>query len=300
MNKNFKVELVKKINSSNKKYRLIRAKYGYYHISPTPTASELSKLYEKEYFKDLSVVSSKGMDIGGLKEIERFHFDRQYEEILSFIKRNFKQKNIKILDVGCGTGMLLKYLYKKGIKGLSGTEIDPSQSTDKIPIFNGDFLNFKTQERFDFILFNNILEHVINPQEFLKKARNILKDSGYIRVQVPNDLSYTQHKAVSSLGKGKFYFFCPPEHINYFDFASMEKMLRANHFNVVEKTTNWPMDIFILMGIDYPKDPKLGKLCHGYRMNFEYNTGKEFLTTFYQEIAKQGIGRVVIQYAKKI
>lgn len=300
MNNGLKKALVKKINSSSKKYKLVRSKYGHYYVTPVPTASELSEFYEKKYFKDRSLVSSKGMDTGSRDKVERFHYDRQYDETLSFIKQNFKRKDIKILDVGCGMGGFLKYLQGRGFKNLYGTEIDPSFNKCNISIFNGDFLDFDTAERFDFIIFNNVLEHVKSPEALLRKAYAILNNKGFIRVQVPNDLSYTQYKAVSYMKRPNFYFFSPPEHLHYFDFDSMEKMLEANNFKIVKKSTNWPMDIFILMGIDYSKDPAAGRICHNYRTNFEYKMGRDFLATFYAEMAKLGIGRVVIEYAKKI
>jgi hypothetical protein len=53
------------------------------------------------------------------------------------------------------------------------------------------------------------------------------------------------------------------------------------------------------MGLDYSEKPSLGRLCHDYRMNFEYKMKQNFLELFYGKMAELGIGRVVIEYARK-
>ena len=75
-------------------------------------------------------------------------------------------------------------------------------------------------------------------------------------------------------------------------------MLSFNGFEPFYETTFFPMDFFMLMGLDYSKDKTLGKECHNYRVNFEYKMG-DALIEYYDQLAKMGIGRVVIIYAKK-
>lgn len=302
-NNSFKEDFVKNINSISGKYRLICSKYGHYYVDPMPTKEDLNEFYKEKYFSDNHDVSSKGMDIGIQDEKERFHFDRQYDEIVQFLNNNVfnvKDKDINILDVGCGTGRFLTYLKSCGYKNLYGTEFVSSPSLNDIQIYNGDFLSFKTDLNFDFVAFNNILEHVIDPVSFLQKAYKLLNKHGFIRVQVPNDLTYTQYKSLLHKEEPNYYFFQPREHLHYFDFDSIEKMLKVNGFKVKKRITNWPMETFILMGIDYSNDKSLGKVCHNYRVNFEYNLGKEFLLKFYEKIADIDLGRVVIVYAKKL
>jgi SAM-dependent methyltransferase len=299
MNKYYQDELVELINKSAEKYKLKKSEYGHFFVSPMPTIKELSEFYTDKYFNNEVIVDSKGMDTGSTKSLERFYHERQYNEIITFLENHFDNKNIDILDVGCGTGKLLDYLYKKGYCNLQGTEYDSSLNNPKINIFNGDFLEFNSDKKYDFISFNNVLEHVIEPIKFIEKAKRLLKDTGFIRVQVPNDFSYTQYKALQDTKKANFYFFNPPEHLHYFNFDSMENCLSQNGFQVIKKMTNWSMDMFILMGLDYSQDKSFGKICHNYRVNLEYSLGEEFLLEYYEKMANMGIGRIVIEYAKK-
>lgn len=295
----FKKKFVDEINGNSQEYKLNKSEFGHYYVLPMPSNYELSEFYKDKYFNNEVKVDSKGMDIGSKDIKERFHYDRQYLEITTFLENNFTNKNIKILDVGCGTGKLLEYLYDVGYKNLKGTEYDSNLNNENINIFNGSFLDFNSNEKFDFISFNNVLEHVINPLKFIKKAKNLLTDNGFIRIQVPNDLTYPQFKALKDKVNPNFYFFCPPEHLHYFDFESLENMLNSCDFKVVKKMTSWAMDIFILMGLDYSSEASLGKVCHNYRLNLEYNLGEEFLLKYYSKMAEIGLGRVVIEYAKK-
>ena len=248
---NIKDILAKKINSKSRKCKLVKSIYGHYYVTPMPSRKERAEFYRKTYFANHYEVSLKGMDAGSRDKKERFHYDRQYDETIRFITARFRRKNIRILDVGCGLGGFLKYLRAKGFTNLYGTEFGSPFRCPGITIFNGDFLDFNTDRRFDLIVFNNVLEHVARPEKFLKKAHALLDDGGFIRVQVPNDLSYTQYKATEGNKEARYYFFSPKEHLHYFDFGSMERMLAGGGFCVVKRMTTWPMDLFILMRIDY-------------------------------------------------
>lgn len=294
----YREQTIEKINAQSPHYKLVKSQYEHYTVEPMPSESELVKFYTSRYFRDSTAIANKGMDIGDKDPKERFHHDRQYSEIDTFLKKTFASKDIAILDVGCGTGHLLTFLKHQGYNDLSGTEYDCAFSLEGIKIFNGGFLSFETEKKYDMIMFNNVLEHVINPEAFINKAYTILKPNGYIRVQVPNDLSYPQLKATEQ--SSNYYFFCPPEHLHYFTFKSMQNFLHAHRFQVTDQMTTWSMDLFVLMGLDYSKDPVLGKQCHRQRVNMEYALGEEYLLQMYKQLATIGLGRVVIEYAKKV
>ena len=106
--------------------------------------------------------------------------------------QNFKNK--KILDIGCGKGLLLNKLNKKFPDAkLHGVE--PSRNAaeffkkvlPKVNLSESTFENSPfVKETFDLITTNGVLEHVPNPVTFLKAIRNSLADDGYLYVGVPN------------------------------------------------------------------------------------------------------------------
>jgi len=111
------------------------------------------------------------------------------------IKVNLPQnKEVKILDLGCGFGRFLKYLKDNGYKNLYGVEIGDEQNQflkDKgFNIIQSDIFEFlkNTNEKFDFITLFDVLEHFTKSEiiELLPLLKNILNDDGILIVRVPN------------------------------------------------------------------------------------------------------------------
>ena len=61
--------------------------------------------------------------------------------------------------------------------------------------------------------------------------------------------------------------------------------------------------LFLLMGLDYTKDPALGRVCHKQRKMFDLGLEsaglKETRRAFYRALAHAGIGREALLIATK-
>jgi 2-polyprenyl-3-methyl-5-hydroxy-6-metoxy-1,4-benzoquinol methylase len=104
-------------------------------------------------------------------------FDSQAKSYAYDYKKHFpKNKEIKILDVGCGMGHFLYFLKKEGYKNFVGIDISPQQIefvkkkiSDKVIL--GDIFDYLCSgETFDVIVMNDIIEHM-NPDNLLKLLR---------------------------------------------------------------------------------------------------------------------------------
>lgn len=302
LDNSFRKQFVENINSSTVKYQLYENDFGFYSVTPIPDEYTLASFYSNKYYNDLENVSNKGMDVGSKDLRERFHFERQYHEIIKIIGSNFDNRDISsisILDVGCGTGELLKFFSKIGFRNLYGIEFQYNSPREDLIIHEGDLFSFNSDIKFDCILFNNVLEHVADPGAVIEKAGSMLSDDGIMRIQVPNDLSYLQYAAINQMKEPNYYFFCPPEHLHYFNYTGLESFLRHHSFEIINKNTFWPMELFLLMGLDYTSDKKIGNLCHKYRLNLEYNVGEPYISEIYSKLGEIDLGRVIIVYAKK-
>jgi len=111
------------------------------------------------------------------------------------IKNNLpKDKNAKILDMGCGFGMFLKHIKSLGYTNIKGVEIGDEQNkflkNKGFYIIQSDIFEFlkTTDEKFDFVTMFDVLEHFTKEEivEILPLIKNILNENGKFVFRVPN------------------------------------------------------------------------------------------------------------------
>lgn len=99
----------------------------------------------------------------------------------------------KILDVGCGSGVLVDKLSKDGYQA---TGIDRSEQAISFAekymegtfmLGDADLTGIQGKELYDVVVASHILEHLDNPQPFFEGVKGALRGGdGYIIVAVPN------------------------------------------------------------------------------------------------------------------
>ena len=114
---------------------------------------------------------------------------------LKFLPKN---KDSKILEIGCGYGRLLYYLKKQGYTSTYGIDISPEQiekakehkfeKTEVISAF--DFLKSK-EDKFDTIIMLDVLEHFEKDEilELIDLIYSSLAVDGKLILQLPNALT---------------------------------------------------------------------------------------------------------------
>lgn len=121
----------------------------------------------------------------------------QGDEFLHFLLdvANFDVKGKSILEIGCSTGYVLNELRLRGAD-VCGCEPGPSALTAvkryglkvKQVFFEPDLF----EEKFDLVIHLNVLEHIINPVDFLKDITKVLKAGGFMFVGLPDCLRQLQ------------------------------------------------------------------------------------------------------------
>ena len=111
---------------------------------------------------------------------------------VGFIKERSSMEGKKVLDVGCGGGILAEALNELGA---SVTGIDASENTIGVAKTHSksigsdvkyiqntieEFTSSYPDERFDVITCLEMLEHVPSPNEIIKSCSSLLKDEGNI------------------------------------------------------------------------------------------------------------------------
>ena len=275
-------------------------KCKFIHIMPLPTEKELLEFYKKEFYQK-SKPSYLNQD-----EKERKYWNMSYDEKLNVLEEE-NIRNKKILDIGSGGGFFLRRAKERGwdVLGIEPSLIAAKYAKKyKIPTLVNFFekIDFSKREKFGAIHMNAVLEHSRSPDKILEISHNILERNGMVIVEVPNEFNPLQLIAQKRLKKDEWWV-VPEEHLNYFNFKSLSKLLKKNGFEIILKQATFPLEIFLLMGFDYVNNSKIGLKKHQERMKFEQNLNEEnaqkLKQKIYQKFAEIGIGRRAIIYAKK-
>ncbi|MEM5829324.1 MAG: class I SAM-dependent methyltransferase [Candidatus Aenigmatarchaeota archaeon] len=128
-----------------------------------------------------------------LREIEIDAYRNCQLKILSLLDPPEGEKNLKLLDIGCGDGSFSLEVAKKcNAKEIHGLEInkDVLEKAKKkgIKIHEGDAnKKFPFKDNFfDVIIANQVVEHLLNPDNFFEEIHRILKPNGYCIISTPN------------------------------------------------------------------------------------------------------------------
>lgn len=105
------------------------------------------------------------------------------------------EKNSRVLDVGCSNGALGESLIKLKNCIVDGIEMDKGDFKKAKEVLNKTY-NLSMEEflrsasvdndKYDVILFMDVIEHLYNPVEVLAKTKKLLNSNGMIIFSIPN------------------------------------------------------------------------------------------------------------------
>ncbi|MBQ9376721.1 MAG: class I SAM-dependent methyltransferase [Schwartzia sp.] len=157
--------------------------------------------------------------------------------------------NRRLLEVGIGSGECLAVALELGFDA-DAVEIDRETAQRVanllgIPIWRGDFLNYLPEKRYSVITMGDVIEHITDPGAALAKARDLLDDRGVLWLSTPNFES-----AFSRMMKFDDAMWMTSNHITYFSFRGMEKLIHQYGFKVYEYNVseryNGSMELFLM------------------------------------------------------
>ena len=206
----------------DKTYKVVQCRNcEVYYVAPkiSFTDDQWAQLYSNEYF---------ALQSNWLLRKRALELSKRFDNALNYLPK----KEIKFLDIGTGEGKTLIEGVERGwdVTGIDivDSRIDEAK-TGSIKFITAKFIEYEFPEnQFDFIYLDSVLEHVLNPKEYLQKIKRILKVGGILYVAVPNEDSLfndVRKIVFSLLGKKnisvKIKPFDSPYHINGFNKKSL-------------------------------------------------------------------------------
>ncbi len=131
----------------------------------------------------------------------------------------------KVLDIGCGRGLLLDKLRKHGWTPL-GTELSEdaaafARNRLKLPVLTQPLEEIGLPSSgFDLVILWHVLEHVQSPRDMVREVARILKPGGTLLVAVPNFGSWE-----AQWSRDHWFHLDVPRHLTHFTPKTLGRML---------------------------------------------------------------------------
>ena len=156
---------------------------------------------------------------------------RSWNEILNDAQALAQGSGRNLLEVGVGKGHLIAVAREMGyqVTAVEIVEQAAQETADLLecPILCGDFLKISEEQRFDVITMGDVLEHLKDPAEGLRKAYRLLREGGVLWLSTPN-----YESAFSRLRKMEDPMWRTPTHITYFSKKSLTSLVEQTGFQV--------------------------------------------------------------------
>ncbi len=211
-----------------------------------PVPADIGRYYPAGYYGD-----KKGRRFPAVMEWLQ---EKLYRWRSGQVLRRLNKKNAKVLDVGCGRGLLLRAFQQQGCD-VTGTEFSDgacrfAREVLQLPVCVGLLPELKFPENnFDVVVMWHVLEHVSDPRPMVAEVARILRPGGLFLVAVPNFGS-----PEARLTKSGWFHLDIPRHLSHHTRESLSEILNQaglkptwvsslapeyDNFSFVQSLLNW-------------------------------------------------------------
>ncbi len=159
---------------------------------------------------------------------------RRFPELVRSVRRYASETSI--LEVGCYTGALLKCFPKEWDKfGVEPSEAAADEARQAgIEILGNDITTTELPPgRFGCVASLSVLEHIATPRPFLEKLLRALAPGGILVLQTGDFNSFFAKRM-----NGHWCYYHKPEHMSFFSFEGLERLLACYGVEVVGASRN--------------------------------------------------------------
>ena len=199
------------------------------------------------------------------------YYKQSRPEIVPFIPKGAK----RILDIGCGEGGFGAELKKQFNVEVWGIEFIPAaagiaqRKLDRVLV--GDVME-KLKELpdkyFDCVIFNDVLEHLVDPYQVLVSMKSKFGPHGTVVASIPNIRYF---RALFDLAiRGRWHYeesgTLDKTHLRFFTKKSVREMFESLGYRVValkgiNPTSSWKVSVFNILTLGFFADTRYLQFC---------------------------------------
>lgn len=209
---------------------------GFLFTNPRPDKDHIADYYKsKDYISHTNKANNL---INIIYKTARIFTSREKYKLISQTV-----KNGKILDIGCGTGTMLKHCKNKGWD-VTGIEPDSNARQEAIesglPNIYSSLENLNDKDQFDVITLWHVLEHLPDLNDTMSRIKKLLKPEGHLIIALPNANSWDSNKYGENWAA-----YDVPRHFYHFTKHTF-KLLSKKHKLKITDTQPMPLDAFYI------------------------------------------------------
>lgn len=193
-------------------------------VAPRLSAEENTALYDEAYFNGDGFDASVNYVL-----LDGAPHTREDENLgilgkLAVLKPG---RQVRVLDMGCGTGCLLRALRREGYEDVWGVELSEyaaglARAVDGVRVFTGDILDVNLPlGSFDVINATEVIEHLRDPRATFRRIKSLLAPGGVFIYSTGN----ARGLYARILGK-RWPYLHPEGHLFYFSPDTLARYFR--------------------------------------------------------------------------
>lgn len=284
--------------------KVIKNEYGFYELKQKPSEEEQKRIFENEYYQE----GQSSYEVTYPDDAIKYFMNKaeQKEIAIRRIIGSSKEK-LKILDIGCGEGFLLKHFWLKGydILGIDYSEYAMRHNNPELlPRFRqGDCYEvlrslISQEEKFDIVNMDAVLDMVQRPAELIELIKQVLKEDGVMSCKVANNYSDLQIKLLEEQVLTQEYWLDEQGHSWYFNKDGFINFFKAHGYTCVDLYGEGLSEFNLLNDLtNYYENPKAGKSCWKAKLRIEnmlHELSAEKTNEIMRLFGQMGLGRELV------
>ena len=192
-------------------------------VNPTPDSETLAKYYDEDYYGQ-----GEGKFVWSVEAVVQFFRYLRARAIRRLIRSG------RVLDVGCGRGVMLKFLKSWGYE-VDGIELDTVAAVRARNNLGQEIFHTMEgpfgflPEQYQAVCFWHSLEHLPEPAKTLKMAEDLLAPGGVLVISAPHMASLQ-----SRLSGPSWLHLDLPRHLVHFDMNRLATFFQDRGYEVIQ------------------------------------------------------------------